>query len=33
MIVAKETTTQPKNSKSALIFNPKSYQLKTESNI
>jgi hypothetical protein len=30
MIMAKETTKQPKNSKSALILNPKSYELKQQ---
>jgi hypothetical protein len=33
MIMVKKTTKQQKNSKSALIFNPKSYQLKTTINL
>jgi hypothetical protein len=33
MIIAKETTKQNKNSKKALIFNPKSYELKTTVNL
>jgi ketopantoate reductase len=33
MIMVKKTTKQQKNSKSALIFNPKSYHLKTTINL
>jgi hypothetical protein len=33
VIMAKKKKKQLKNSKNALIFNPKSYQLKTEINL
>jgi len=33
VIMAEEITKQPKNLKSTLIFNPKSYQLKTKGNL